>query len=141
MITLRKHQQPAVNNQQQKQKAKAKEAVTAKANSIMNALQQLKAACVPKYFKSFKDLVPGEYIVNKFSLVDTTHGKRVRIDMDNGSTFMYLPPRFDFNEATIAEMNSAPKIMIYGGKDGRSVTSRLILDFEDVSYLSDQFLA
>lgn len=106
----------------------------------MNALNQLKAACLQKTFKSFKDLAPGDYIINKFSLADTAHGKRVRVELDNGCTYMYLPPRFTFDEATVAEMNSSPKIMIYGGKEGRSVQGRLILDFEDVSYLGDQFL-
>lgn len=105
----------------------------------MDALNHLKAACAPKNFKSFKDLIPGEYIVNRFSLVMTTHGKRVCIDLDNGSTYMYLPERFNFDENTIAELNSKPKIMVYGGKEGRTISSRLILDFHDVDYLTDQF--
>lgn len=107
----------------------------------MSALAQLKSVCSKKTFKSFKELSPGEYIVNEFSLVETQHGKRVCISLDNGTTFMYLPPRFNFNEAVIEELNSSPKIMIYGGKEGSSVQSRLILDFQEVAYLTDDFFS
>lgn len=105
----------------------------------MNALDQLKGICVKKTFKSFKDLVPGEYIVDSFALVSTTYGNRVRVTIDNGSTFLYLPERFVMTESTVAELNETPKIMIYGGKEGNSVKGRLILDFKDVDYLANAF--
>lgn len=105
----------------------------------MDALNQLKAICAKKTFKSFKDLVPGEYIVNNFALVTTTHGVRVSLTIDNGSTFLYLPERFNMDEATIAELNDSPKIMIYGGKEDSTVKGRLILDFKDVAYLANSF--
>lgn len=105
----------------------------------MEALNQLKTLCVKKTFKSFKDLVPGEYIVNSFALVTTAYGDRVRISIDNEKTYLYLPERFKLDEAAIIELNSSPKIMVYGGKEDNSVKGRLILDFRDVEYLADQY--
>lgn len=108
----------------------------------MDALDQLRTLCTKKSSskkKSFNDLAPGEYIVRNFALVTTKYGNRVRISIDNGGTFLYLPERFNMNEAAIAELNVSPKIMIFGGKEGNSIQSRLILDFKDVDYLADQF--
>lgn len=109
-------------------------------NNKPDALAQLKEVCRKMTYKSFKDLSPGEYIINNFSSVETAHGKRVRILLDNGSTYMLLPSRFNFDDTTIADLNSRPKIMIYGGKEGSSVQSRLILDFQNVEYLTEEFL-
>lgn len=125
--------------------ATASTSATATANSYgenykLDALAQLKEVCRKMIYKSFKDLSPGEYIVNKFSSVETVHGKRVRILLDNGNTYMLLPSRFNFDDATIADLNSKPKIMIYGGKEGSSVQSRLILDFQNVEYLTAEYL-
>lgn len=106
----------------------------------MNALEKLKAACLKKSsksFKSFKDLKVGEYIVYEFSWIQTNHGRRVRITLDD--YFMYLPERFSTNldDATIAELNSSPKVMVYGGKNPTEY-NRLILDFHEVDYLASQ---
>lgn len=100
-----------------------------------SALSLLKTACTKKSYKSFNELKEGEYIVNNFTFVDTTYGKRVRISLED--KFMFLPERFAeiLNDDTIAELNSSPKIMVYGGKDNK----RLILDFKPVSYITDQF--
>lgn len=104
----------------------------------MAALDVLKTACLKKSFRSFNDLVPGEYIIQHFTLMNTNFGKRVRIDMDDA--YMYLPERFamGLNEAAIAELNASPKIMIFSGKDSKD-RNRLILDFKTVSYFTDQF--
>lgn len=102
------------------------------------ALSALKSACVKKKYKSFKELVLGEHVVKKFNIVETTHGKRVRIETDQ--FYMYLPERFVtvLTEPVIEELNKSPKIMVYGGKD-ETERDRLILDFRDYSNLSAAF--
>lgn len=106
----------------------------------MNAMEKLKAACLKKKttsYKSFKDLEAGEYIVYHFSCIQTSHGRRVRINLDD--YFMYLPERFStgLDDASIVELNSSPKVMVYGGKNP-SEGNRLILDFHEVDYLATQ---
>lgn len=97
----------------------------------MSALNTLKTACLKKPFASFKDLSPGDYIVNHFTFVETKHGKRVRIDLDN--TYMYLPERFaaSLSEAAMENLNQSSKVMTYSGKDAAD-QNRLILDFNDI---------
>lgn len=99
-------------------------------------LDALKLACLKKKFTSFKDIVPGEYIVDKFTIVDTTHGKRIRIDLRD--SYMYLPERFAsaLTESALVELNKTPKVMVYGGKD-RDDRDRLILDFREYSYFAE----
>lgn len=95
----------------------------------MSALDKLRAACTTKLtYKSFSSLTPGEYTVYEFSKVETKHGHRVRIMLDDYS--MYLPERFLLTDDEIAELNASPKIMVYGGKDA-SKKNRLILDFRN----------
>lgn len=106
----------------------------------MSALDKLKSACVgtnKNLVKNFDQLMVGEHIVHEFLAVETRHGRRVRIQLD--THYMYLPPRFNecLDDATIAELNSSPKIMVYGGKDATR-KNRLILDFHDVEYLAHQ---
>lgn len=102
-----------------------------------SALSALKTACIKKTYKSFKDLQPGEYVVTNFCAVETKHGNRIRIVMNN--SYMYLPDRFSetLTDDVIADLNASPKIMIYGGKDATD-RNRLILDFEDVAYVANQ---
>lgn len=98
----------------------------------MDSLTALKNACVQKItYKSFKDIQHGEYVIRRFSLAKTIHGKKVRIELDN-DTYMYLPERFAdaLTESVIQELNSKPKIMVYKGKDAAQ-KDRLILDFKD----------
>lgn len=105
---------------------------------MSSALNKLQAACIKKPFKSFKDLAVGEYIVNSFVAVETkTYGQRIRINLEE--FYMYLPERFQqmLDEAAIGELNLGPKIMIYGGKDIAD-QNRLILDFQDVEYFTNQ---
>lgn len=100
----------------------------------MNALEKLKSACGVKNYRSFNELPVGEYMVHEFSWVDTSHGRRVRISLDNH--YMYLPDRFEsLSDADIAELNAAPKVMVYGGKDSTK-NNRLILDFHEIDYLA-----
>lgn len=104
----------------------------------MDALTILKDTCVKRLFKSFKNLAPGEYIVNSFEKCKTTHGDRIKINMDD--SYMLLPERFNksLSQKDINELNKAPKIMIFGGKDPET-QNRLILDFKDAAYYSDLF--
>lgn len=86
----------------------------------MEAIQALKTACQTKTFQSFRTLQPGDYIVQRLTLVLTTHGQRIRIDFEE--TYMYLPERFAqiMTPEKIESLNSAlaPKLMmIFGGKD------------------------
>lgn len=103
------------------------------------ALNTLKAACVHKKFASFKDLLPGEYIINKFSIVNTTFGDRIRIDLQD--SYMYLPESFlkTLTAELLDDLNKSPKIMVYHGKDSNNHNA-LILDFNDVSYFDSDLL-
>lgn len=106
--------------------------------NIKTAMDALNSACGSKKYRSFKDIQPGEYIVNQFSMVDTTHGKRIRIEL--GDCYMLLPERFvkQLDQTKLDVLNKAPKIMIYTGKDS-SQRDRLILEFRNESYFSDIF--
>lgn len=112
-------------------------------------LSALKAACSRKkfgvfknfqnykHFASFKDLLPGEYIVEKFSIVNTKYGERVRIDLHD--SYMYLSKSFlnTLTPEVIDDLNKAPKMMLYQGKDAENGNS-LILDFNEVSYFDSE---
>lgn len=101
------------------------------------ALSALQSACSKKKYQSFKDLEHGEYIVNHFTIIDTSHGRRVRIDLDD--KYMFLPERFVKTiEPHIDVINKTPKVMVYSGKDS-SDRDRLILNFRDSSYFADIF--
>lgn len=95
--------------------------------------------CTHKKYVSFKDLSPGEYIVNKFTIVNTVYGERIRIDLQN--TYMYLPQSFlkTLTPEVLDDVNRSPKLMIYEGKDA-SNNNALILDFNDVSYFDNELL-
>lgn len=103
------------------------------ADSVLNDLQN---ACINRTYQSFKDIQPGEYIVNFFSIVDTKHGVRIRIDM--AQEFMLLPERFakTLTAEKISLLNLKPKIMVYGGKDSTN-RDRLILTFRE----ADEFIS
>lgn len=96
------------------------------------ALNALKSA-----YQSFKDLETGEYIVKHFTIIQTSHGQRVRIELDD--KYMYLPERFvNTIGPHIEVLNKSPKVMVYSGKDS-SDRDRLILDFRGSSYFADLF--
>lgn len=99
------------------------------------AMAALQSACEKRNFQSFKNLRTGEYLVKNFCIVDTLHGKRIQVDVNDG--YMYLPERFItvLPQSTIDDVNKSPKIMNYKGKavnDG----NRLLLEFKDVEYYS-----
>lgn len=106
--------------------------------NVTAALAALNTACALKTYKSFKHLEKGEYIVDHFSIVNSTHGDRVRIDM--ADTYMLLPERFIklLNVEKIDALNKSPKIMVFGGKDS-SNRDRLILEFRSGAYFSEMF--
>lgn len=106
----------------------------------MSAMEKLRAACQKKTFKSFKSMEVGQYFIDRFSLVETVYGKRVRVDMEE--SYMFLPERIFklVTEADIDELNSAtPKIMIFSGRDGGD-QSRILLDFVDIPSLDVESL-
>lgn len=106
--------------------------------SVQGALEDLNTACVGKLYKSFKELPVGEYIVVKFHIVETAHGKRIRIDL--AETYMLLPERFAraLTPEKINALNKSPKIMIFNGKDS-SNRDRLMLEFRGDSYFAEMF--
>lgn len=93
-----------------------------------SALQVLKKACGKQDYRSFRDLPIGQYLVEKFSRVETTHGERIRVDIEG--LYLLLPERFahSLTENIIEELNKSSYLMIYSGKDV-SHNNRLILDF------------
>lgn len=108
--------------------------MAANTNSTIDAMNVLRDACVQRKYQSFKDLPPGEYVIIKFSIVNSTYGDRVRIDLHD--TYMFLPARFviSMTAEVINELNKAPQLMIFSGKDTNN-RDRLILDFKDVAYI------
>lgn len=93
----------------------------------------LQSNSLNKPFKSFKDLAVGEYKVERFDLIKTTFGKRVRIKIED--SYMFLPERYteEMSEETIDELNGASVTMIYSGKDGNN-KSRLMLEFNAIGH-------
>lgn len=106
-------------------------------NTSSAALNTLKAACTHKKYVGFKDLSPGEYIVNKFSIVNTVYGERIRIDLLE--TYMYLPQSFlkTLKPELLDDLNKTPKLMNYSGKDPNN-RNTLILDFNDANYFDNE---
>lgn len=95
----------------------------------MNAISMLKSACVNKPFKSFKNLLVGDYIVEDFQRVTTSYGDRVRIEIFDA--VMYLPERFSriLSDGLLTELNESTVVMSYSGKDPNT-SNRLLLDFD-----------
>lgn len=98
----------------------------------MSAVNLLKAACLCNGYRGFKDLLKGNYVIDRFSLVDTNHGPRVRIDVN--TWYMFLPERFSkfIKEENLQDLNAATVIMTYSGKDQNN-RNRLMLDFDVIS--------
>lgn len=104
----------------------------------MSSLELLKSLCLPRPFKSFKDLEPKEYRVHYFSLVPSNLGQRVRIDL--ADCYLFLPERFAkiMKEPVLNDLNNRAIIMVYDGKD-KSNMNRLLLDFKDVETNGENF--
>lgn len=94
----------------------------------MSAVTILKNAGTSKPFMSFKDLEVGEYAVEKFDLLETTYGVRIRIQLKD--CFLFLPQRYAeaIGETEIKDLNLSSVIMTYAGKDPIN-QNRLMLDF------------
>lgn len=97
----------------------------------MSAIDKLNAGCASVPYISFKELTPGDYMVNYFSMVETKFGKRVRVDIDNG--YLLLPARCmrRVDKAALNDLNKKPKRMTYSGKDPEQKDC-LIISFTDV---------
>lgn len=104
------------------------------AESVLNDLKS-----VSRTYLDFKELQPGEYIVNSFSIVESGHGPRVRIDLDEN--YMLLPERYVkiITAEKIEVLNQSQKMMVYSGKDP-SRQNRLILDFRDANAFINELL-
>lgn len=95
-------------------------------------MEDLKAACSNKNFKSFKDLAIGEHLIEKFSIVNTSFGDRVRVDLKD--CFMFLPERFMtyLDGEAIKKLNESNIMMSYKGRNLNN-NRRLNLDFEAIT--------
>lgn len=88
------------------------------------AFQALCDACEQRNYMSFSELQPGEYLVKYFSLVKTTHGERIKIEI--GDRYLFLPERYleKITPEGVPLLNRKPKLMIYRGKDGSHTSDR-----------------
>lgn len=80
-------------------------------------MQALKAACISRNYQSFRDFKPGEYPVERFSVIETKFGNRIKVELKE--VYLLLPERYN-TAATpegIADLNSCSKMMVYSGKD------------------------
>lgn len=97
----------------------------------MSAFQALKSACkASTVFKNFDNIEIGVYNIVEFKFVETRYGKKVVVVTENFMCF--LPDRIANaikSDEAIIELNSAPYIMRYSGKDA-SRHNRVMLDFE-----------
>lgn len=91
----------------------------------MSLPSQLEALRVGKEHKNFSDLQFGDYVIQKFSLINTIHGTRIRIEIDDW--FMILPGSYPgLMEEDLTELNKFSIVMTYSGKD---VNNRIHLQF------------
>lgn len=81
----------------------------------MEAFNLLKKACEHKVLVRLNDLPRGEYLVEKFFLVQTRFGSKLKLDI--GDKYVYLPSSAAVGqtEVTIAALNSVPQIFVWGG--------------------------
>lgn len=96
-------------------------------------MEALKQACKVQTFKSFENIVPGEYRVQEFAFVETKFGRKIKVETE--TFYCFLPTRFLVFINTsehIDELNSNPQVMIYKGKDVQR-KNRLVLDFQPVA--------
>lgn len=85
----------------------------------MSLERQLEALRVEKEVKNFSDLQFGDYVIQKFSLINTIHGTRIRIEIDDW--YMILPGSYmGLMEEDLTELNKFSIVMTYSGKDDNS---------------------
>lgn len=79
-------------------------------------------------------------MIETFTIVDTSFGDRVRIEMHD--CFMYLPERFAkmLNDEKVKKLNELTITMAHKGKDSNS-NNRLILDFDVIKLGDDTITA
>lgn len=96
-------------------------------DAALQVLSELNS-CSKKYI-NFSKLPIGEYPVEKFSLVSTPHGDRIRADL--AEYFIFLPQRYfdKVNEEKCVTLNKYNYIMVYNGKENTK-NERLILSFK-----------
>lgn len=98
----------------------------------MSTFDKLKRACEGGDYMSFEKLTVGEYKVQKFELIGTQYGQRIRVTCED--FFVYLPSRFSLRIGTqlqIDELNGKKYLMVYKGKDS-NYNNRIMLDFEEI---------
>lgn len=103
----------------------------------MSAIDALKSACLNKPFKSFKNLpISNDYIIERFDMVHTSFGDRIRIEMHD--CFMFLPERFSrvLDQDALNKLNKSSVMMLFKGRDCVN-NNRLVLDFESVPTFDD----
>lgn len=103
----------------------------------MSVIELLKAVCLNKPYKSFKDQTNGDYIIENFSIVKTSHGDRVRIELHD--CFMFLPERFMrvLDASALDHLKNTTVMMTYSGRDLNN-RGRLILDFQTIKVGDDE---
>lgn len=82
----------------------------------MNAFDKLKQSCRGKQLVRLDDLPIGEYVVQKFSIIQTRYGEKIRVDLDD--KWIILPSRFEsFTAEDIENLNKIAQLLIYKGRD------------------------
>jgi esterase/lipase superfamily enzyme len=100
---------------------------------MATAFEILKNACGKKSYKSFKDLVPGQYNVDNFKKMSTRYGVRVLVLIEG--VYYFLPNHFVpeiGNDQRIAELNQSKFIMTYLGKSVEE-QNRIMVKFAQVT--------
>lgn len=83
----------------------------------MSALLNLQKACKGAKYISFNDLQIGSYQIERFSIVKTEYGMRVKVTMVEN--YVFLPERFIelITKKDIEELNQGKYVMVFGGKE------------------------
>lgn len=83
----------------------------------MSALLNLQKACKGARYISFNDLAIGSYPIERFSIVKTEFGMRIKVTM--AENYVLLPERFIelITKKDIEELNHGNFLMVFGGKE------------------------
>lgn len=82
---------------------------------MSSALEIFRNAARVKSYCRFDDLPVGDYLVCNFALKPTKYGMRIRVDL--GDKFVYLPERFLVPESVINDLNKTQHWLCYRGKE------------------------
>lgn len=107
--------------------------------SIFGLLQKI---CENKnrVFKNFEQLEVGEYAVEKFELVDTKFGCKLRVKTKD--FYICLPDRFaEFinTEEQVNELNGNDTTMKFNGKDQKN-KNKILLEFTATNSTTEKLL-